>query len=66
MTVLDGRYEIFKQLSAGGFGITYLAKDLRRPGQPQCVVKRLRPQREFSSDEWRIARRLCLQAMVKR
>jgi serine/threonine-protein kinase len=58
MTVLDGRYEVFKQLSAGGFGITYLAKDLRRPGQPQCVVKQLRPQREFSSGEWQVARRL--------
>jgi serine/threonine-protein kinase len=58
MIVLDGRYEVFKQLSAGGFGITYLAKDLRRPGQPQCVVKQLRPQREFSSNEWQVARRL--------
>lgn len=58
MTVLDGRYEVFKQLSAGGFGITYLARDLRRPGQPQCVVKQLRPQREFSPDEWHVARRL--------
>lgn len=58
MTILDGRYEVFKQLSAGGFGITYLAKDLRRPGQPQCVVKRLRPQRDFSPEEWQVARRL--------
>lgn len=58
MTILDGRYEVFKQLSSGGFGITYLAKDLRRPGQPQCVVKQLRPQREFSPDEWQVARRL--------
>ena len=58
MTVLDGRYEVFKELSAGGFGITYLAKDLRRPGQPQCVVKQLRPQRDFSSDQWQVARRL--------
>lgn len=58
MTLLDGRYEVFKQLSAGGFGITYLAKDLRRPGQPQCVVKQLRPQREFSPDEWQVALRL--------
>lgn len=58
MIVLDGRYEILKQLSAGGFGITYLAKDLRCHGQPQCVVKQLRPQREFSPNEWQVARRL--------
>lgn len=56
--LIDGRYEVIKPLSSGGFGITYLAKDLRRPGQPRCVVKQLRPQREFSADEWQDARRL--------
>jgi serine/threonine protein kinase, bacterial len=38
---LDGRYEILKPLSSGGFGKTYLARDLRIPGTPICVVKQL-------------------------
>lgn len=41
--VLDGRYVIQSVLGAGGFGQTYLAEDLRRPGQPRCVVKHLHP-----------------------
>ena len=56
--LIDGRYKVVQSLSEGGFGITFLAKDLRRPGQPRCVVKQLRPQREFSTDEWQVARRL--------
>jgi len=56
--LIDGRYEVIKPLSSGGFGITHLAKDLRRPGQPRCVVKQLRPQRKFSADGWQVARRL--------
>ncbi|MBD2424428.1 serine/threonine-protein kinase [Phormidium sp. FACHB-1136] len=56
--LIDGRYEVIKPLSSGGFGITYLAKDLRRPGQPRCVVKQLQPQRKFSADGWQVARRL--------
>lgn len=56
-TVLDGRYQLIKKLGAGGFGQTYLARDIRRPGHPQCVVKQLRP---ASTDEEfiREARRL--------
>jgi serine/threonine protein kinase len=30
-------------LPAGGFGQTYIAEDVKRPGNPQCVVKQLRP-----------------------
>ncbi|TVQ64782.1 MAG: serine/threonine protein kinase, partial [Spirulina sp. DLM2.Bin59] len=41
--LLDGRYVIQSVLGAGGFGQTYLAEDLRRPGQPRCVVKHLHP-----------------------
>lgn len=54
---LAGRYQIEKVLGKGGFGRTYLAKDTQRPGQPQCVVKHLRPARQ---DErfMQIARRL--------
>ncbi|MBE9029797.1 CHASE2 domain-containing protein [filamentous cyanobacterium LEGE 11480] len=39
--ILGGRYEIFRLIGQGGFGDTYLAQDLQRPGQPECVVKQL-------------------------
>ncbi|MGE5656041.1 MAG: serine/threonine protein kinase, partial [Actinomycetota bacterium] len=40
---LRNRYQIIKLLGQGGFGDTYLAKDLDLPGQPPCVVKHLKP-----------------------
>ncbi|MEO1620557.1 MAG: serine/threonine-protein kinase, partial [Cyanobacteria bacterium J06632_3] len=40
--LLDGRYRIVKKLNEGGFGVTYLACDTRRPGEPLCVAKELR------------------------
>lgn len=43
--LLAGRYEINRTLSAGGFGVTFLAQDNQRPGTPQCVVKQLKPAR---------------------
>ncbi|MGC1392781.1 MAG: protein kinase, partial [Coleofasciculaceae cyanobacterium] len=43
--LLDGRYQINRTLSAGGFGVTFLAQDNKRPGTPQCVVKQLKPAR---------------------
>ncbi|WP_081980793.1 CHASE2 domain-containing protein [Neosynechococcus sphagnicola] len=45
-TLLSGRYRIKKVLGAGGFGQTYLAEDTKRPGNPLCVVKHLRPARK--------------------
>ncbi|MEP0830185.1 CHASE2 domain-containing serine/threonine-protein kinase [Microcoleus sp. AS-A8] len=42
---LAGRYDIQNVLGAGGFGLTYLAKDTQRPGTPTCVVKHLKPAR---------------------
>jgi serine/threonine protein kinase len=42
-TILDNRYEIIKDLGKGSFGDTYLAKDLKLPGKPPCVVKHLQP-----------------------
>mgnify|MGYP002777010815 CR=1 FL=1 len=41
--ILSGRYQITKVLASGGFSETYIAADLQRPGNPTCVVKRLRP-----------------------
>ncbi|HLP89680.1 MAG TPA: hypothetical protein VK184_13945 [Nostocaceae cyanobacterium] len=43
MSILAGRYQIIAQLGGGGFGVTYLAKDLLQPSQPECVVKQLYP-----------------------
>ncbi|MER3432293.1 MAG: protein kinase [Leptolyngbya sp. ERB_1_1] len=40
---LGGRYKITKILGSGGFGQTYVAVDTQRPGDPDCVVKHLRP-----------------------
>ena len=42
--VLDGRYRVTKVLSTdGGFGVTFIAEDTKRPGNPICVVKQLKP-----------------------
>jgi serine/threonine protein kinase len=41
--VLHGRYQVFQGLGSGGFGQTYIARDLHRPGYPKCVVKHLQP-----------------------
>jgi hypothetical protein len=41
--LIDGRYQIIRNLDAGRFAKTFIAEDSRRPGRPQCVVKRLQP-----------------------
>ncbi|MCU0569397.1 MAG: serine/threonine protein kinase [Oculatellaceae cyanobacterium Prado106] len=41
--LLDRRYRVIRPLAAGGFGQTYIAEDTRRPGNPCCVVKHLKP-----------------------
>ncbi len=41
--LLGGRYQIISYLGGGGFGQTYLAKDVHLPGDPTCVVKHLKP-----------------------
>ncbi len=41
--LLDGRYQVIRVLGSGGFGQTYVAQDTRRPGNPLCVVKHLKP-----------------------
>ncbi|MEH2069076.1 MAG: CHASE2 domain-containing serine/threonine-protein kinase [Nostoc sp.] len=45
-TLLNNRYRITQGLGSGGFSNTYLAEDIKRPGNPQCVVKQLRPPRQ--------------------
>lgn len=40
--ILLNRYEIIKHLGTGGFGETYLAKDLHSPTQKRVVVKSLK------------------------
>ncbi|RCJ19916.1 serine/threonine protein kinase [Nostoc sp. ATCC 43529] len=40
---IGGRYQILTQLGQGGFGKTFLAQDMQRPGNPQCVIKHFKP-----------------------
>jgi serine/threonine-protein kinase len=42
-TILAGHYRIVRALGGGGFGQTFLAKDIHLPGNPLCVVKQLKP-----------------------
>ena len=55
--ILGGRYQIIKHLGGGGFGQTYLAEDKQLPGNPQCVVKQLKPQ-ATNSENLEVAERL--------
>src|SRR4028119_1991782 len=41
--LLRDRYHVLKALGQGGFGATFLAKDVSLPGEPSCVIKQLRP-----------------------
>lgn len=40
---LGGRYQIVKYLGEGAFGVTFVAEDMQRPGNPQCLVKQFQP-----------------------
>jgi serine/threonine-protein kinase len=48
------RYEILRILGRGGFGITFLAKNVALPGNPLCVIKQLCP-RTTSVKTWQRA-----------
>ncbi len=41
--LIGNRYQIMRKLGEGAFGETYLARDLHKPGQSNCVVKGLKP-----------------------
>ncbi len=41
--MLAKRYSIQSLLGRGGFGVTFLARNIRLPGQPFCVVKKFAP-----------------------
>ena len=43
--LLRDRYRVIQALGQGGFGATFLAIDESLPGQPNCVIKQLRPHR---------------------
>ncbi len=41
--LLSDRFRILHALGQGGFGATFLARNESLPGQPNCVIKQLRP-----------------------
>ncbi|MEN9234363.1 MAG: protein kinase [Gloeomargarita sp. DG02_1_bins_92] len=40
--LIGGRYVLLRSLATGGFCETYLGQDTHRPGEPYCVIKKLR------------------------
>jgi serine/threonine protein kinase len=41
--LLNNRYQVIRTLGSGGFGETFLAKDINMPSERFCVVKQLKP-----------------------
>jgi serine/threonine protein kinase len=41
--ILSKKYKIRSVLSRGGFGVTYLARNISLPGEPLCVIKKFAP-----------------------
>jgi len=40
--LIGNRYKFIQPLGEGGFGKTFIAEDLQRPGHPRCVIKLLK------------------------
>lgn len=55
--VLNGRYHIIQVLSVETFGQTYIADDSWVIGNPQCLVKHLKPNSKHRK-QWQICKRL--------
>jgi serine/threonine protein kinase len=43
------RYEVLRVIGRGGFGITFLARNVALPGEPLCVIKQLSPKVSHTS-----------------
>ncbi len=55
--IIGGHFRIISALGSGGFGLTFLAEDLRLPNRPRCVLKKLHA--EFPDEKsFQIANRL--------
>ncbi|WP_199246277.1 tetratricopeptide repeat protein [[Phormidium] sp. ETS-05] len=62
--ILARRYQIRQYLGSGSFGTTYLAVDMRRPGNPVCVVKQLRAVRDTAQSLKAAHRRFIREAQI--
>ncbi len=58
---LANRYLIQSLLGRGGFGVTFLARNIELPGQPLCVIKQLDP-KVTNSHQIALASRFYLEA----
>jgi len=55
--LVGGHYEVISRLGGGGFGETYLSRDLHLPDRPSRVIKRLSP-RNPDANILQLSRRL--------
>lgn len=63
-TLFRDRYQIAKAIGKGGFGITFLARDVSLPGKPVCVIKQLCPKIHDDAALERAQRRFVREARI--